>query len=72
MFNGMAQFYKCFIKKFTSIMASITKLLRKNEISEWTTNYQTAWKDIKNRYIQALIFISLNQELEFHVHTDAS
>jgi hypothetical protein len=56
----MAQFYKCFIKKFTSIMASITKLLRKNEISEWTTNYQTAWKDIKNRYIQALIFISLN------------
>jgi len=56
----MAQFYKCFIKKFISIMASITKLLRKNEISEWTTNYQTAWKDIKNRYIQALIFISLN------------
>ncbi len=24
-FNGMAQFYKCFIKKFIAIMAPITK-----------------------------------------------
>jgi len=56
----MAQFYKCFIKNFTSIMAPITKLFRKSDIFEWTTDYQTAWKDIKNRYIQALIFISPN------------
>jgi hypothetical protein len=28
-FNGMAQYYQCFIKYFTFIMAPITKLLRK-------------------------------------------
>jgi hypothetical protein len=29
LFNGMAKFYKCFIKNFTSVMAPITKLLIK-------------------------------------------
>jgi hypothetical protein len=28
-FNGMAQFYKCFNKKFVAIMAPITKLTKK-------------------------------------------
>jgi hypothetical protein len=28
-FNGMAQFYKCFIKKIVDIMAPITKLTKK-------------------------------------------
>jgi hypothetical protein len=28
-FNGMAQFYKCFIKNFAFIMTPITKLMRK-------------------------------------------
>jgi hypothetical protein len=34
--NGMAQFYKCFIKNFASIMSLITKLLKKSEVFEWT------------------------------------
>ncbi len=28
-FNGMAQFYKCFIKNLTTIMAPIMKFIRK-------------------------------------------
>ncbi len=31
-FNGMAQYYKCFIKDFAFIMAPITKLLRKTKV----------------------------------------
>jgi hypothetical protein len=34
-FNGMAQFYRCFINFFVSIMAPITKLLRKMEVFKW-------------------------------------
>jgi len=68
----MAQFYRCFVKKIASIMAAITKLLRKVEVFEWTIECQIAWEDIKNRYIQAPILINPNYELEFHVHIDAS
>jgi len=58
-FNGMAQFYRCFIKNFISIMSPITKLLKKFEVFEWTKECQNDWEEIKNQYIQALILISL-------------
>ncbi len=31
-FNGMTQFYRCFIKNFVTIMAPITKLTRKQRL----------------------------------------
>jgi hypothetical protein len=64
-FNGMAQFYRCF-------MSPITKLLKKSKVFEWTTKCQIAWEEIKNWYVQPPILISLNWELEFHVHIYAS
>jgi hypothetical protein len=33
-YNGMAHFYKCFIRNFASIMAPITKLLSKVKVFE--------------------------------------
>jgi hypothetical protein len=53
-FNGMAQFYRCFIKNFASIMSPITKMLKKFEVFELTTKCQIAWEEIKNWYVQAL------------------
>jgi hypothetical protein len=41
-FNGMAQFYKCFIKNFVAIMAPITKLTKKTETFLWTKECQKA------------------------------
>ncbi len=35
-FSGMAQLYKCFIKKFATIMAPIIKLTIKIETFLWT------------------------------------
>jgi hypothetical protein len=59
-FNGMAEFYICFIRNFAFVMAPITKLLKKVEVFEWTIECQITWEDIKNWYIQALILISPN------------
>ncbi len=46
-FNGMAQFYRFFIKTFVAIMAPITKLTRKTKIFIWTKECQKAWELIK-------------------------
>jgi hypothetical protein len=59
-FNGMAQLYICFIIIFSYVMAPITRLLRKIEVFELTTECQIAWENIKNQYIQAPIFIFPN------------
>jgi hypothetical protein len=59
MFNGMAQFYKCFIKNFASTMSPITKLFKNSEVFEWTKECKNSWEDIKNRYAQASILIKL-------------
>jgi hypothetical protein len=53
-------------------MAPITKLLWKIKAFEWTAKCQQAWEEIKQRYMDALILISLHWDIEFHVHRDAS
>ncbi len=54
-------------------MAPITKLLKKTKVFEWTIRCQIAWEDIMiNQDIQAPILITPNQELKFHVDTNAS
>jgi hypothetical protein len=47
-FNIMAQFYICFIINFSSIMAPITKLLKKIEIIERTVECQIDYEDKKS------------------------
>jgi len=41
-FNGMAQYYLCFIKDFAFIMAPIIKLLWKTKTFEWMVECQQA------------------------------
>jgi hypothetical protein len=53
-------------------MSPITKLHKKFKVFEWTKKCQNVWEEKKTRYVQTLILISLNWELEFHVHTYAS
>ncbi len=64
-FNGMAQYYKGFIKDFAFIIASITKLLQKIEVLKWMVEYQQAWEEIKQRYMDAPILISFHWTSSF-------
>jgi hypothetical protein len=59
-FNGIAQFYKCFIKKIIAIMAPIIKLTRKIKSFLWIKECQKAWELIKQKYIETPVLISLN------------
>ena len=71
-FNGLAQFNRCFIKDYVGIMEPITRLTRKREAFDWTTECENAYQYIKTRYQNAPILIGVDWKLEFHVHTDAS
>ncbi len=53
-------------------MAPITKLIKKIETFLWIEECQKAWELIKQKYIEALILISPNWQVEFHVHMYAS
>lgn len=43
-FNGMAQFYICYIKNFVVIMVPIMKLTRKTKSFMWIKECQKAWE----------------------------
>ncbi len=53
-------------------MAPIIKLTIKTKTFIWTEECQKSWELIKQKYIEAPILISPNQQMEFHVHIDAS
>jgi hypothetical protein len=69
-FNGMAQYYRFFIKDFVFIMVPITKLLWKIEDFEWMAKCQHAWEEIKQCYMDAPNLISFHWDIEFHIHTN--
>ncbi len=56
-FNGMAQFYRCFIKNFATIMAPVVKLTKKTQTFLQTKECQKAWELIQQKYIKAPILI---------------
>ncbi len=70
-FNGMALFYRCFIKTFPTIMALITNFTRKAKKILWI-ECQKTWELIKKKCIETLILIAPKWDVEFHVHRNAS
>ena len=46
-FNGLAQVNQCFIKDYAGIMEPITRLTRKRDAFDWTTNCKNAYQYIK-------------------------
>ncbi len=69
-FNGMAYFYRCFIKNFAFINGPITKLLCKTKVFAWTIECQETREAIKLRYLDAPILVAPKWDMEFHVHTN--
>jgi hypothetical protein len=53
-------------------METITKLMKKTKPFIWTIECQEAWDQMKKKYMEALVLIPPNWQMEFHVHTNAS
>eukprot|EP00268_Persea_americana_P015538 TRINITY_DN17212_c0_g2_i1.p1 TRINITY_DN17212_c0_g2~~TRINITY_DN17212_c0_g2_i1.p1 ORF type:complete len:105 (+),score=16.65 TRINITY_DN17212_c0_g2_i1:1-315(+) len=53
-FHGLANLYKRFIRSFNSIMALITKCLKKGEFS-WTSSATRAFEEIKRKITEVSV-----------------
>lgn len=69
---GMASWYRRFIPNFSSIIAPLTSLLRKNHRFEWTETCEIAFTAIKDHLVSSPILTCPDFNLPFSVQTDAS
>lgn len=69
---GHTGHYRRFIRNYTTITASLEKLLKKAEVFEWTPAYDDAFNLLKEKLVSAPILTYPNWIVEFHVHIDAS
>lgn len=71
-FLGTANFYRRFIKSFSTIAAPISRLLVKNLPFEWGEEQHQAFKTLKQHFTSAPILRIFQPSLPIRVSTDAS
>ncbi|KAK3527805.1 hypothetical protein QTP86_006871 [Hemibagrus guttatus] len=72
-FLGFANFYRRFIRNYSSVAGPLTSLLRgKPKKLSWTDQARTAFLQLKDRFTTAPILRHPDQELPFVVEVDAS
>ena len=71
-FLGHAGFYRRFIKDFSKIAKPLCKLLEKDAIFNFDETSMTTFEEIKNKLIEASIFVALNWGEPFKIMCDAN
>ena len=71
-FLGFANFYRIFIKNFSSLVSPLTALTRKDKKFEWDSKAQRAFEDLKRQFTTAPILTHANPERQYIVETDGS
>ena len=49
-FNGLASFYRKFVKNFSSLAAPLNELVKNNVVFKWTDVYEKAFNLLKDNY----------------------
>jgi len=71
-FLGLANFYRRFIKNFSSIVQPLTNLTKKNIEFVWSDTQENAFINLKNAFCSAPVLIIPDPNKAFVVETDAS
>ena len=71
-FLGLAGYYIRFIKDFSQLAASMTRLTRKEIKFEWNDSCEKAFQELKRRFTSAPILIVSERGQKYTVYCDAS
>jgi hypothetical protein len=71
-FLGLANFYKKFIKDFSTLAKLLIDLLKKEGSFEWKREQQKTFDFLKAKLLVALVLSFLDSTKPFKVHTNAN
>ena len=71
-FLGFANFYRRFIRGYSQVAAPLTALTSTKSVYAWTPRAETAFQDLKKRFISAPILVQPDPSLQFVVEANAS
>jgi transposase InsO family protein len=71
-FLGFANFYRRFIKGFSDLARPLTQLTKKGVPFAWTEETETAFNDLKTRFITAPVLGQFDPEAETVLEADSS
>ena len=68
---GFANFYRRFIRGYSQVAAPFTALTSTKSAYVWTPRAETAFRDLKKRFVSAPILVQPDPSLQFVVEADA-
>ena len=71
-FNGFSNFYRRFVKNYSTIAAPLTALTSSSVPFRWTPEAEAAFSDLKRLFISSPILVYPDRSLQFVVEVDAS
>jgi hypothetical protein len=70
-FLGLTGYYKKFIRNYSLISITLSDLLKKNVVFQWTPTHQAAFDHLKQLMLEAPVLAIPNFQIPFAVETDA-
>jgi len=71
-FLGFANFYRCFIDQYSSIITLLMQLMWKDTTFAWSTNVQSTFDQLKHTFASAPILVHFDPNLPTILETNSS
>lgn len=71
-FLGLVRYYRCFCPNFSTVVAPLTNLLKKNKSFVWSSHCQDAFKCVKNLICSTPVLAAPVFDKSFKIQVNAS